>query len=134
MCKSPTSQSGMSFSTQHALPAKFGAWWTFHKLDVRLISLFSRVLLSLGKLKKKTPDEDFHNFRVSRSGYRIISCCSRTSCHGFGSSKIVKGSVGQGVSQRNILNFRIRKMVIECFYCALKLLKFGLLSFFRVVQ
>ena len=48
------------------------------------------------------PDWPCHNFRASQSEDWRIPCKSGTSCHGFQSSKIVKGSVGQGSVQQHM--------------------------------
>ena len=42
-----------------------------------------------------TPNRPFHNFRASKSGDRLILCCSETSSDGeFWGSKVARGSVG----------------------------------------
>ena len=68
--------------------------------DLSCSSGYNRNLAAITAIKNpptKTnspPDRPFRNFRAWRSGDQQILCSSVTSCDGFWSSKIVKGSVG----------------------------------------
>ena len=50
--------------------------------------------MQASQLQLAIPDQPFRHFRASRSGDELIFCSSKTSCNGFWSSNIVKGSVG----------------------------------------